>query len=298
MTIPKAAHRGAGCSRSSFTVLPGSLAGTASVRPRRRKAVRLTRNRPRSLTAPPGIPSHISRPDRGGRVDIPPGTRVLGAGADRPRRGRSVDDVSRLRYADVVGESHAPYAWCGPDVPLDLGDAGEHVLCTRATDETVTHSRSSPRRTSRATRRTKSSSASVFTSHQRDRAAIRPAPLFTGARILQGFGAYSPSCTVRRARHRACSAPGANQGVAHASAPSDARSCPARHPRFIASLLATRALANPGPGHPSAPCRRAPRPDRTPFVQCRRSASRVCSSQRAVCVHSGWPGRHQGGDGL
>ena len=122
----------------------------------------VTRMRPRSLMAPPGIPDFNTRD----RIAVAGSHLLEGrAWSGRAPIGRvevSVDDGRSFGDAEVVREFDDPYAWCGWTFHW-MATPGEHVLCTRATDETGDARRSSPSGTSAATRTTPSS-ASAFTS--------------------------------------------------------------------------------------------------------------------------------------
>jgi sulfane dehydrogenase subunit SoxC len=96
----------------------------------------VTRMRPRSLMAPPGMPDFYSR-DR----IVDPGRLVL---EGRAWSGRapvarvevSTDGGSTWADAEITRELEGPWAWCGWTFSWDASQAGEHVLCSRATDET------------------------------------------------------------------------------------------------------------------------------------------------------------------
>ena len=85
--------------------------------------------------APPGIPDFSTR-DRIAEA----GTQLL---EGRAWSGRapiarvevSVDDGTTWAEAELVRDFTDPYAWCGWSFQWDA-TPGDHVLCTRATDET------------------------------------------------------------------------------------------------------------------------------------------------------------------
>ncbi len=95
----------------------------------------VTRMRPRSLMVPPGVPDFYSR------------SRIVDAGMvgleGRAWSGRapivrvevSVDDGSTWADAEITRELDGPWAWCGWSFAWGAS-SGEHVLCSRATDET------------------------------------------------------------------------------------------------------------------------------------------------------------------
>jgi DMSO/TMAO reductase YedYZ molybdopterin-dependent catalytic subunit len=95
----------------------------------------VTRMRPRSLMVPPGIPDFATRD----RIAVAGSHLLEGrAWSGRAPIGRvevSVDGGRSFGDADVVREFDDPYAWCGWTFHWDA-TPGEHVLCTRATDET------------------------------------------------------------------------------------------------------------------------------------------------------------------
>ncbi len=95
----------------------------------------VTRMRPRSLMVPPGIPDFQTRDRIGER-----GTHVLEgrAWSGRAAIARvevSVDDGRTWVDAELVREFDDACAWCGWSFRWEA-DAGDYVLCSRATDET------------------------------------------------------------------------------------------------------------------------------------------------------------------
>jgi DMSO/TMAO reductase YedYZ molybdopterin-dependent catalytic subunit len=96
----------------------------------------VTRMRPRSLMAPPGMPDFYSR-DRivdAGRVVLE--GRAWSGRAPIARVEVSTDGGSTWADAEVTRDLEGPWAWCGWTFAWDASGPGDHVLCCRATDET------------------------------------------------------------------------------------------------------------------------------------------------------------------
>jgi DMSO/TMAO reductase YedYZ molybdopterin-dependent catalytic subunit len=95
----------------------------------------VTRMRPRSLMAPPGIPDFNTR-DRIARagVHLLEG-RAWSGRAPIVRVEVSVDDGRSWEDATLLRDFPDPYAWCAWRHGW-TATPGDHVLCTRATDET------------------------------------------------------------------------------------------------------------------------------------------------------------------
>jgi DMSO/TMAO reductase YedYZ molybdopterin-dependent catalytic subunit len=96
----------------------------------------VTRMRPRSLMAPPGLPEFFTRE----RVVERGGARLEG----RAWSGRA--PIARVEVSDDAGETwgdaelvrdlEGPWAWCGWSFRWEPPGAGAFTLCCRATDET------------------------------------------------------------------------------------------------------------------------------------------------------------------
>jgi sulfane dehydrogenase subunit SoxC len=94
----------------------------------------VTRMRPRSLMAPPGIPDFQTRDriaERG--LHLLEG-RAWSGRASITRVEVSVDDGRTWVDALLARDFSDPYAWCGWSVGWEA-TPGDHVLCSRATDE-------------------------------------------------------------------------------------------------------------------------------------------------------------------
>jgi DMSO/TMAO reductase YedYZ molybdopterin-dependent catalytic subunit len=95
----------------------------------------VTRMRPRSLMAPPGIPDFLTRDriaDHGPLVLV---GRAWSGRAPIARVEVSVDGGATWADAELARDFSDPYAWCGWSFAWDAV-AGDHVLCSRATDDT------------------------------------------------------------------------------------------------------------------------------------------------------------------
>ena len=95
----------------------------------------VTRMRPRSLMAPPGIPQFETRDRIAERGHHLLEGRAWSGRAPISRVEVSVDGGSSWEDATLLREFPDPYAWCGWSHGW-TATAGDHVLCTRATDET------------------------------------------------------------------------------------------------------------------------------------------------------------------
>ncbi len=95
----------------------------------------VTRMRPRSLMAPPGMPDFHTRKRivEAGRVTLE--GRAWSGRAPIVRLEVSVDGGASWSDAELEGELDGAWAWRGWSFAWDAS-AGEHVLCCRATDET------------------------------------------------------------------------------------------------------------------------------------------------------------------
>ncbi len=95
----------------------------------------VTRMRPRSLMAPPGIPDFMTR-DRiveSGQVLLE--GRAWSGKAPITRVEVSIDGGTTWGEAELSRDFADDYAWCGWSFRWDASP-GEHVLCSRATDRT------------------------------------------------------------------------------------------------------------------------------------------------------------------
>ncbi|HEY1316313.1 MAG TPA: sulfite oxidase [Gaiella sp.] len=95
----------------------------------------VTRMRPRSLMAPPGIPDFQTRDRIAGRGHHLLEGRAWSGRAPIARVEVSVDDARTWADATLLREFDDRYAWCGWSFSWDA-TPGDHVLCSRATDET------------------------------------------------------------------------------------------------------------------------------------------------------------------
>ncbi len=95
----------------------------------------VTRMRPRSLMAPPGVPDFYSRARIAEAGAVRLEGRAWSGGAPISRVEVSVDGGTRWADAELTHELEGPWAWCGWTFGWDASP-GEHVLCCRATDET------------------------------------------------------------------------------------------------------------------------------------------------------------------
>jgi DMSO/TMAO reductase YedYZ molybdopterin-dependent catalytic subunit len=95
----------------------------------------VTRMRPRSLLAPPGIPQFETRDRIAERGSHLLEGRAWSGRAPITRVEVSVDDGRTWADALVARDFPDPYAWCGWSFHWDA-TPGDHVLCTRATDGT------------------------------------------------------------------------------------------------------------------------------------------------------------------
>jgi DMSO/TMAO reductase YedYZ molybdopterin-dependent catalytic subunit len=95
----------------------------------------VTRMRPRSLMAPPGIPQFETRDRIAERGHHLLEGRAWSGRAPIARVEVSVDDGRTWSDATLLREFDEHYAWCGWSFSWDATQ-GDHVLCSRATDET------------------------------------------------------------------------------------------------------------------------------------------------------------------
>jgi DMSO/TMAO reductase YedYZ molybdopterin-dependent catalytic subunit len=94
----------------------------------------VTRMRPRSLMAPPGIPLFETRDRIADRGPLVLEGRAWSGRAPIARVEVSVDGGESWSDAEITREFSDPYAWCGWSFRWEAGP-GDHVLCSRATDE-------------------------------------------------------------------------------------------------------------------------------------------------------------------
>jgi DMSO/TMAO reductase YedYZ molybdopterin-dependent catalytic subunit len=95
----------------------------------------VTRMRPRSLMAPPGIPQFETRDRIAERGSHLLEGRAWSGRAPIARVEVSVDDARTWADALLSRDFPDPHAWCGWSFQWEA-TPGDHVLCSRATDET------------------------------------------------------------------------------------------------------------------------------------------------------------------
>ena len=95
----------------------------------------VTRMRPRSLMAPPGMPDFATRSRTVDAGPVRLEGRAWSGRAQVVRVEVSVDGGSTWADAELARELEGLWAWCGWSLAWDAFQ-GEHVLCSRATDET------------------------------------------------------------------------------------------------------------------------------------------------------------------
>jgi len=95
----------------------------------------VTRMRPRSLMAPPGVPDFYSRSRIVDAGEVRLEGRAWSGRAPIARVEVSTDAGETWADAELTRDLEGPWAWCGWTASWDALP-GEHVLCCRATDET------------------------------------------------------------------------------------------------------------------------------------------------------------------